>query len=97
MKSLKIFSLLVSSLFTTCCVLPQHRLDFDLTRNALVSCDERLRIKRIATEEKGDGNFYRIASEKDSNGSSMVYFDRENKGYYYNTEYQSSSNQIWNT
>jgi hypothetical protein len=69
------------------CVPPQHRLDFDLTRNALVSCDERLKIKHITIDEKDGGNHFIIDLELNSKGSSIVYLDRENEGYYCNNKY----------
>jgi hypothetical protein len=69
------------------CVPPQHRLDFDLTRNALVSCDERIKIKNVSIWEKDENNWFKINKEKDSRGSSIVYLDKKNEGYYCNTEY----------
>lgn len=73
--------------FMSSCVPPQHRLDFDLTRNALVSCDERIKIKNVSIWEKDENNWFKINKEKDSRGSSIVYLDKKNEGYYCNTEY----------
>ncbi|GEM_PF-4321158 len=88
MGNLKRSLLLVALFFMVRCVPPQHRLDFDLTRNALVSCDERLKIRHLRIMEiDGEGIGYEILLEKDAKGSNIVFFDRENEGYYCNNEY----------
>jgi hypothetical protein len=47
--------LFFAGLIITCwssCVLPQYRLDFDVNRNVLVSCDDRLKIRHVRIMDK---------------------------------------------
>lgn len=86
MKHLKI--LVVVVLFSvSSCVPPQHRLDFDLTQNALISCDKKLKIRHVTITEKEGGSRYVIDLKKDNEGAYVVYLDKANEGYYCNDEY----------
>ena len=88
MKILKIFPLVVIILFNLRCVPSQHRLDFDLSRNALVSCDQKLPIKHLRIRERdGEGHGYEILLKKNYKGSNFVYLESENEGYYCNSKY----------
>jgi hypothetical protein len=70
------------------CVQPQHRLDFDLNRKALLSCDENIKIKHLRIMEKdGEGIGYEILLEQGEMGSNIIYLDTENAGYYCNSDY----------
>ena len=61
----------------------QHRLDFDLTRQALISCDERILIKNVKIMEADNyGVVYQLHIKDDSKGSNIVYLTRDNEGYY---------------
>jgi hypothetical protein len=73
--------------FLSGCVPPQHRLDFDLTKNALVSCDKQLKIRHVTITEKDGDNRYVIDLKQNNEGSYVVYLDKENEGYYCNDEY----------
>ena len=87
MKYLKTLAA-VALFFLPGCVPPQNRLDFVLGRNALVSCNERLKIRHVRIMEKdGEGIGYEILLEKGAEGSNTIYLDRENKGYYCNNKY----------
>ncbi len=87
MKYLKILAVVVLFYFSGC-VPPQHRLDFAIDRNALVSCSEELKIRHVRIMEKdGQGIGYEIRLEKGAEGSNVVYVDRKNEGYYCNNEY----------
>lgn len=83
----KLLYIVVLSLNVLCCGSGQHRLHFDLSLNAFLSCDERLKIKKVTIQEKATGNTYRIVLKRGNEGMSILYLDRENKGYYSNATY----------
>jgi hypothetical protein len=88
MRNLTTSILLTALFYMSRCVPPQHRLDFDLNQNALVSCDEQLSIKHLRIMERdGEGIGYEILLRKNYKGSSIIYLDSNNQNYYCNTEY----------
>jgi len=75
------FLLLMSGCFS------QHRLDFDRDQLALVSCDERIKIKHINVRAVGDeGIGYEIKIKGEKSGSNVIYLERPNKDYYVNDD-----------
>ncbi|MBC7919973.1 MAG: hypothetical protein H7Z75_02690, partial [Ferruginibacter sp.] len=57
------------------------RLDFDLSQNALVACNKRLKIRRIDITEKEGGGLCNVYLKQNHEGSYVVYLNRENQGY----------------
>lgn len=77
-----IFLLLVLALYGC---FSQHRLDFDNDQFAIISCDERIKIKHVnikAADDEGLG--YEIRIQGNQSGSNIIYLNGENEGYYTN-------------
>lgn len=60
----------------------QHRLDFDLQGQALVSCDERVIIKNVRIMEADNYSVvYQLRLKEGSKGNNIVYLMENNKDY----------------
>lgn len=68
----------------------QYRMDFNLQKQALISCDERINIKNVSIIEADNYGFiYQLRLKENSKGSHILYLARENESYDTGTNFNS--------